>query len=346
MKNKSILLFEYSWRNIDFITDNISGTMQINKILMKEYLPYYHIYYCVPHDVNVNLDNDLKNVNIIHIDNNFINIIKTIPNIQLIINTNYNFHSIVKEIYSMDNNIKCLFFKHLYNNGTFNEDIYNLYHKIITVINDITDINNDNKIEFILNPYNPLYDNIDLHNIQKDHSVIIDYGDSRTSSNWDYLCNEIYQKLKNIIPDIKFKFCFPTYDGICIDFTKYPDFKSFGSLSEKNVKLQLLQTPVVFRIYDCWEACPISNLNELLCGTFIISTFKDGMKNNVTEKFYNKYSCKNKSTDEIVELMADVILNYDKYINDLIYEQQYIYNNRSIKQTLPKYKKIIDSLLY
>ena len=27
MKNKSILLFEYSWRNIDFITDNISGTM-------------------------------------------------------------------------------------------------------------------------------------------------------------------------------------------------------------------------------------------------------------------------------------------------------------------------------
>lgn len=341
MNNYSILLFEYSWSDIDFQKNNVSGTSFISKLLMKEYQDKYDVYYCVP--VNVILDDELTNINVLKYDaEDFIDKCLNIHNIKLIINTHNNIHPIIEQLKKTINS-KYLFIKHFYSFACgYNQQVYDMYDKIITVIDDISD--NENKIFFINNPYNQIYNNIDISSLSKDHSIICTYGNTRTNGNWDYLLNTIFPNVKKRIHDVKIKFCYPNYDGISIHNSD--DFIKYGSLSENELKNKLLETPVSFRTYDINEASPIGQLHEILCGCFTISSFKDGMRNNVTDEFYTKYSTKDKSDDEIVSLICDVILNYDNYVNDLIKNQVWLYSNRSVTQIMNKYKNIINNLIH
>ena len=340
MNKKSILLFEYSWSDIDFQKNNISGTTFISKLLMKEYLKEYNIYYCAP--VNVILDDELTNVNVLKYDSeDFIDKCLNIPNIKLIINTHNNIHSIIGQLKKTINS-KYLYIKHFYSYACgYNQQVYDMYDKIITVIDDISD--NDNKIHFVPNPYNQIYDNINICSLKKDHSIICTYGNTRTNGNWNYLLNTIFPNVMKRIPDVKIKFCYPSYDGVTLN--KSDDYIVYGSLSHEDLKTVLLKTPVAFRIYDTNESCGIGQMHELLCGCFTISSFKDGMRNNVTNEFYTKYSTKDKSDDEIVNLICDIILNYDKYVDDLVKNQLWLYSNRNTIQIMNKYKNIINNLI-
>ena len=91
MNKDSILFFEYSWSDIDFQKNNVSGTSFISKLLMKEYQDKYNVYYCT--SVNVILDDELVNVNFLKYDSeDFIDKCLNIHNIKLIINTHNNNH--------------------------------------------------------------------------------------------------------------------------------------------------------------------------------------------------------------------------------------------------------------
>ena len=118
-----------------------------------------------------------------------------------------------------------------------------------------------------------------------------------------------------------------------------------GSLSHEELQNELLKTPISYRIYDFIESCSIGSMFEAICGCLILSNFHDGMNNNFLSEYINKYNCKNKSDEEISKLIIDIILNYDKYKNDIISNQQYIYNNFSEDIIIKQYKKEIDELL-
>ena len=333
---KNILIIEKNWVPISFIKNNISGTTYINKLIMEIYHNDYNIYYCTSCDVEFN--DRLSNINHIKYDfdnlNLLINQVKNI-NFQLCIFTSDNQQEIIKELHKYCNINKYLLINHF----PYWIEESTLYNKVIAVYKHN---NFKNKYVYIHNPFNKSYENINLNNIQKDHSIILCCGKIKISDNEINRLINISSLVRKQIPNFCIKLCYPQYD---YNDTIGDFIINLGSLSHEELQNELLKTPISYRIYDFIESCSIGSMFEAICGCLILSNFHDGMNNNFLSEYINKYNCKNKSDEEISKLIIDIILNYDKYKNDIISNQQYIYNNFFEYIIIKQYKKEIDELL-
>lgn len=191
--------------------------------------------------------------------------------------------------------------------------------------------------------------------VKHEHSLICLVSGWRTT--YEFLVNAVFRLIKTEIPDFKLKFCIPNYnskndysDWLIEKFDNDDDFIFLGSLSQDDLKKELLKTPCSWRFYEYQESCGTGIYTELLCYCFPICDFSDAMRFNCSPDFFQKYGISDFRFDtiiakEIADRIIDVTLHYDKYIEDLQKEHDYVLNNFNTDIKIKEYSQVIDNLL-